>query len=857
VVVYEEDQFGNLETGDNSTVVTVSLGSGTGPLSGTLSATVVGGVATFANLVDNKEETITLTFSSGSLTKATSTRIVVGNTTGDKLVVIQQPSSAATAGQVFGTQPVVEEVDQYGNVVASDSTSSVTAARGDEGTSTLLGNALTVTLVNGVATFSGLSYNKAESMDITFISSATGVKPVTSDPVVVSHTTPSQLVIEQQPSPTATAGQPFPTQPIVYEEDQFDNLVAGENSTVVTVALGSGTGPLSGTLTATVMGGVATFANLVDNKKETITLTFSSGNLTTATSNSIVVVPAPASKMVNTSAPLTLAAGSRGPITVQLEDPYGNLGAVSASDQAIGLTTTSAAGAFYANPSGGSAITVVTVPAGQSSSTFYYADTQEGMPTVTATAAALGSVHQKQTIDPAPASQVVITNSLLTLVAGSRGQVTVRLEDRYGNPGATSSDDQAIGLATTSPAGAFYSGASGGDPMTGVTIPAGQSSSTVHYSDTQAGTPTVTASDTAFPSSVNQVETVYPAAADHFVVTTSFASPDVAGTTGTVTVTAKDPYGNTAGSGPDQYAGTVDLSSTDSRASGVLPIYTFTAGDAGSHTFTGVVLETAGEQTITATDSGAPAHSGNNTVAVKAAAFKKLVVTTPPPSPMIAGQPFTIVVAAEDQYDNVSTSFSASMTLTLPGGGQTDSVQAKDGVATFTGLTVGLSANGGSIQVAGGGQTISTPRIIVDPPPPPPSPPTITGEQVVMLRKTNKKGKPVGKAVLQGFTLDFSTEMNAQAAGSSANYTVAFASTRRIKRKKVTVYTPVAFTPSYNAATHAVTLALAGKQTFAKGGEIMVIYSPPNGISGADGTPLSSSDATFTIQPKAKGITPD
>ena len=90
-----------------------------------------------------------------------------------------------------------------------------------------------------------------------------------------------------RPRPPRLAGQPFTTtaQPIVvYEEDQFGNLETGDNSTVVTVALGSGSGPLTGTFTATVVGGVATFTNLGDNTAETITLTFSSGNLTPATS---------------------------------------------------------------------------------------------------------------------------------------------------------------------------------------------------------------------------------------------------------------------------------------------------------------------------------------------------------------------------------------------------------------------------------------------------------------------------------------------------------------------------------------------------------------------------------------------
>jgi hypothetical protein len=98
--------------------------------------------------------------------------------------------------------------------------------------------------------------------------------------------------------------------------------------------------------------------------------------------------------------------------------------------------------------------------------------------------------------------------------------------------------------------------------------------------------------------------------------------------------------------------------------------------------------------------------------------------------------------------------------------------------------------------------------------------------------------------------------MNPTTAGSAANYTVAAAFIKRIKRKKVTVFSPVAFTSSYNAATHSVTLNLAGKQTFAEGGRITVVYSPPNGVSSAAGVALDPSDTTFAIQPGAKGITP-
>ena len=208
-VIYEEDQNGNLETGDNSTVVTVSLESGTGPLQGTLTATVSGGVATFTNLADDTAETLSLEFTSGSLTSATSGNIVVSPAAAAKLVITQQPSATATAGAAFATQPVVKEEDAFNNVITTDSTNTVTAARGSTGTASLQGSNLTVTLTNGVATFSGLAYNKAETMNLAFTTSA-GSFTATSSNVVVSPAAATQLVIHTQPSSTATAGGGVP-----------------------------------------------------------------------------------------------------------------------------------------------------------------------------------------------------------------------------------------------------------------------------------------------------------------------------------------------------------------------------------------------------------------------------------------------------------------------------------------------------------------------------------------------------------------------------------------------------------------------------------------------------------------------
>src|SRR5262249_37710403 len=147
---------------------------------------------------------------------ATSSDIVVSPAVSgaNQLVITLQPSPTATAGVAFAVQPVVKLEDAFGNVITSESTHTVTVARGNHGTASLQGGPQTVTLVNGVATFSGLSYNVAEALNLSF-STDVGAIPATSNDIVVSPAAASQLVITLQPSPTATAGVAFSVQPVI------------------------------------------------------------------------------------------------------------------------------------------------------------------------------------------------------------------------------------------------------------------------------------------------------------------------------------------------------------------------------------------------------------------------------------------------------------------------------------------------------------------------------------------------------------------------------------------------------------------------------------------------------------------
>src|SRR5207253_2564796 len=136
-----------------------------------------------------------------------------------------------------------------------------------------------------------------------------------------------------------------------------------------------------------------------------------------------------------------------------------------------------------------------------------------------------------------------------------------------------------------------------------------------------AASQSLTVTDTSSSITGSQTGiTVNPAAANTLIVS-GFPSPITAGIAGNFTVTAKDPYGNTASS----YTGTIHFTSSDSQA--VLPAnYSFSAGDAGMHTFS-ATLKTAGLQSITAADTTNGGITGSQSgITVNPAAASTLTV---------------------------------------------------------------------------------------------------------------------------------------------------------------------------------------------------------------------------------------
>jgi len=837
-VIYEEDRFGNLETSDNSTVVTATLESGTGPLQGTTTIPVSGGVATFAGLADDTAESISLEFTGGGLTSFSTNSIVVSPATASRLVVTQEPPATASAGQVFATQPVITEEDPFGNVETGDNNTTITASLGT-GSGPLLGTT-TITMKGGVATFKNLADDTAEIITLTF--TGLGLTAVPSSSVAVSPAKASQLVIYTQPTATATAGQPFASGPVVYEEDPFGNLETGDNSTVITATLTSGAGLLQGT-TATVSGGVATFTNLEDETAETVSLTFNGGGLTSLPSSSVTVSPTAASKVVFGQQTTSAAPGAAitPAVTVRVEDAFNNV--VSSDSSTVTLTLSS--GTFEAGSS--------TAAAATSSGMATFSNLKIDVPGSYTLSADDGTLKptgasNSFTISPATASQLVIhTQPSSTATAGQAfgTQAVVYEEDQFGN--LETGDNSTVVTATLE---------SGTGPLKGttsVTVSDGVATFT-NLADNKAETISLNFTSGSLTNATSNNIVVSPATASKLVIHTQPSSMATAGQAfGTQPVIdEEDQFGNLE-TGDKSTVVTASLES----GTGPLQGTTSVTVSGGVARFTSLADDKA--ETISLNFTGAGLTAGpSSSIVVSPATASQLVIHTQPSTTAMAGQPFTSqpVIYEEDRFGNIETADNSTVvTASLASGSGplqgTTTVTVSGGVATFTNLvdnraeTFSLNFRSGSLSSA------PTSPIAVTAPAP-----TIRLEQVVTARKTNKRGKPVGKPVLVGFALDYGTAMDPSTAGLAANYQVESAVTKRVKKKRMTVLQPVNFTAAYNQSSNSVTLTVKGKPTFATGGQIKVFAALPNGVSSEAGVLLDSSDTVFTILAKAKGVAP-
>jgi hypothetical protein len=172
----------------------------------------------------------------------------------------------------------------------------------------------------------------------------------------------------------------------------------------------------------------------------------------------ITITSAPISQLVFITSPQTITAGAgSGVITVQARDEYENPSAAE-SDTSIEVLTTSAQGGFSAVSSGPWNITLVTLPANNSSVSFYYRDTLAGTAVITAreTPDLLWTdAVQDEIILPAQVSMIIFNTPPQDIGEYlASGIISIQAQDEFGNM-SSAAEDVAINLSSTSPTGRF------------------------------------------------------------------------------------------------------------------------------------------------------------------------------------------------------------------------------------------------------------------------------------------------------------------------------------------------------------------------------------------------------------------
>ena len=294
VQVAVEDANGNTVT-TATNPVTLALTGATG-LGGTLTVTPLNGIATFSNLTVSNAGAYTLSATSPSLSSATSTSFTIstsGGTTATpaKLAFLKQPSNALTQATISPAVQVAVE-DSNGNTVTTATNPVTLALTGATG----LGGTLTVTPLNGIATFSNLTVSNAGTYTVSATSPALTSASSTSFTITASGgttLTPAKLAFVQQPSNALPQAAISPAVQVAVEDSTGNTVTTATNP--VTLALTSGTG-LGGTLTVTAQSGVATFSNLTVSNAGTYTLSATSPTLTSATSTSFTIAASSSSQ---------------------------------------------------------------------------------------------------------------------------------------------------------------------------------------------------------------------------------------------------------------------------------------------------------------------------------------------------------------------------------------------------------------------------------------------------------------------------------------------------------------------------------------------------------------------------------
>jgi hypothetical protein len=441
-------------------------------------------------------------------------------------------------------------------------------------------------------------------------------------------------------------------------------------------------------------------------------------------------------------------------------------------------------------------------------------------------------------VNPASASSLQVSGFPSPTTAGIPQNFTLTVQDVFGN--TVTGYTRTIGFISTDPQGVL--------PANYTFTSADAGAHTFSATLKTAGVQALTANDTAISSiSGNQLGILVNPAAANSLVVSGFPSATIAGLSQTFSVSAQDPYGNTA----TGYAGTIAFISTDPL--GVLPAnYTFTSADAGAHLFT-ATLNTAGGQALTANDTVATNISGSQSgILVNPAAAGGFQVSDFP-SPTTAGILQNFTVTAQDVFGNTVTGYTGTIGFI-----STDTQGVLPTNYTFTSADAGAHTFTAALKTAGN-QTLTVKDTAAT---------NISGSQSAILVNP----AATNQFVVSGFPLSVisgtASNFTVSAEDAYGNPATAYLGTVKLTSSDVQAILPANYTfTSADGGTHAFTATLMtpGIQSISaadtantgvtgtESGITVATVPPTAGISGSSsgvpGQPL-----TFTLSATEPGL---
>ena len=564
-----EDAYGNTVTSFSGSVTITASGATLGTIdygtfsNGTLSQTLM-----FTGTGGH----VQLTVSGGGATSTTSAFQVNPGVLEQFIFV---PIDPEATGEAFTT--TITAADSYGNTITSFSGPVTLTASG----AALQGTPVTSgTFIDGMLTQSLTFTGPGSSVTLTASSGGTSSDSNTFEVGVGLASVAESVVSVSQTS--ITAGDTMTV--TLQARDAYGN---DETSGGLNVAFDLGAGSGFGTFTGVTDNGngtyTATFTGQLVGSGRTITATIG-GQSVTSVLPTIAITPGAVdlgqSQLTVSAARIT--AGSTATITLVAEDAYGNLETGGGLSVAFGLGTGGSSGTIGS---------VVDQANGTYSATF--TGMTAGTPsTITASIGVSAVTSPLPTITVTPGAlslaESVVTISAASIAAGDKATLTLHAKDSYGN------NETGGGLVVVFGLGS--SGTSSG------TLSAVRDDGNGTYTATLTGITAGTANNITATIGGNSVTSVLPTVtvrpgvvSEKDSVLTVVSNTVAAGTTTTITLQAKDSYGNEETSGGLLVSFALGSTGTSSGT-----ISTITDDHDGTYTatFTGTIAGTA--QDITA-----------------------------------------------------------------------------------------------------------------------------------------------------------------------------------------------------------------------------------------------------------------